>query len=76
MKRSVVVLILIITMFAVSADVYPQAKKAEKATDPVCGLSVDKDPALSVTYKGQTYYFCLSKDMDTFKANPEKYAKK
>ena len=54
-----------------------QAKKApEKAKDPVCGISVDKDPKLSASYKGETYYFCSKADMDKFKKEPEKYARK
>jgi Cu+-exporting ATPase len=54
-----------------------QTKKApEKAKDPVCGIMVDKDPRLSANYKGETYYFCSKADMDKFKKEPERYAKK
>jgi P-type Cu+ transporter len=47
--------------------------RPEKVRDPVCGLMVEKDPALSTVYKGQTYYFCSKADRDKFTKNPEKY---
>ena len=54
-----------------------QSKKApEKAKDPVCGLMVEKDPNLSTNYKGETYYFCSKADLEKFKKEPEKYARK
>ena len=76
MKRSVLILAVVLAAIVISADVYPQAKKPEKATDPVCGLSVDKNPDLSATHSNTTYYFCSRADMDAFKKNPDKYIKK
>jgi len=76
MKRVVLVVLLVLAIAAVSTDTYSQAKKGEKATDPVCGLMVDKNPELSAKYNGETYYFCSNKDLNTFKQNPEKYARK
>ena len=80
MKRRVLAIILIsvLTMgIATLAQAPPQAKKApEKAKDPVCGLMVEKDPNLSTNYKGETYYFCSKADMEKFKKEPEKYARK
>ena len=29
-----------------------------QATDYVCGMTVDTDTAVSIEYKGKTYYFC------------------
>jgi YHS domain-containing protein len=53
------------------------AKKAPgKAKDPVCGLTVEKDPNLSTNYRGETYYFCSKADMGKFKKEPEKYVRK
>jgi YHS domain-containing protein len=75
MKRVLAVILLCLFVVA-SVSAGPQAKKTEKAKDPVCGMMVDKDPALSVNYKGEVYYFCLKADMDKFKENPEKYVKK
>ena len=78
MRRSVVAVILIVVLAATSMTAFAQAKKAapEKAKDPVCGIMVDKDPNLSSNYKGETYYFCSKTDMEKFKKEPEKYAKK
>ena len=77
MRRTVVAVALILILAATSMTVFAQAKKApEKAKDPVCGIMVDKDPSLSVNHKGETYYFCSKADMEKFKKEPDKYAKK
>lgn len=71
--------IVLIVVLAVSVSALAQAKKAEKAEkvkDPVCGIMVDKNPALSYTYKGETYYFCSKTDEEKFRQAPEKYVKK
>jgi xanthine dehydrogenase accessory factor len=45
-----------------------------KATDPVCGMSVDTDdPAATADYDGQRYYFCCLGCADSFEADPEAY---
>jgi YHS domain-containing protein len=79
-KRRVLLGILIALLAATSMTALAQtsqSKKApEKARDPVCGIVVEKDPNLSTTYKGETYYFCSKTDMEKFKKEPEKYAKK
>ena len=76
MKKQVLAVMLIAALAVLSVSALAQAKKVEKAKDPVCGMMVDKDPDLSTTHKGETYYFCSRADMDQFKKNPEKYAKK
>jgi YHS domain-containing protein len=77
MRRKVVSLVVILALAVSLTAAFGQAKKgAEKAIDPVCGIPVDKDPDLSVNHKGETYYFCSKADMETFKKNPDKYAKK
>ena len=44
------------------------------ATDPVCGMSVDKASApAQVAWQGQTIYFCASGCRDQFMANPAKF---
>jgi len=53
-----------------------QERSVSKVKDPVCGIMVDKNPALSYTYKGETYYFCSKADQEKFKEAPDKYAKK
>lgn len=47
---------------------------AHLAQDPVCGMSVDPDPAEHRSYqKGETYYFCSSGCKETFDSDPGKY---
>ena len=77
MKRSARVLFLaaILTLAVGTALLYSQGKKGQ-VQDPVCTLWVDKTPGLSVTHKGETYYFCSNKDKNLFKENPTKYLPK
>ena len=79
MKRTALAMVLILVVVFASVSGLSQAKKQEKpekAKDPVCGLMVDKDPKLSNSYKGETYYFCSKADLEEFKKNPDKYVKK
>jgi len=47
---------------------------SEKATDPVCGMSVDPAAAASsVEHEGQTYYFCSNHCAESFRADPARY---
>src|SRR3990172_2352893 len=42
------------------------------AIDPVCGMTVDETAAAgSATHAGTTYYFCSTKCLNDFKADPE-----
>ena len=50
-----------------------QRMRPPRVTDPVCGLRVVKDPELTSTYKGKTFYFCSHHDRDAFRKNPAKY---
>jgi uncharacterized membrane protein YraQ (UPF0718 family)/YHS domain-containing protein len=43
------------------------------ATDPVCGMKVDRDKAVSKQLAGETYYFCSSHCLHAFEADPEQY---
>ena len=44
------------------------------ARDPVCGVQVNaKAPALSVYYKGTTYFFCTAACKAAFEKNPTRY---
>jgi uncharacterized protein len=38
------------------------------ATDPVCGMAVDRSKALTATRDGDTFYFCSSHCRDEFQA--------
>jgi Cu+-exporting ATPase len=42
-------------------------------TDPVCGMKVGADPQKEIAYEGTTHYFCSTKCMDKFRANPQSY---
>jgi uncharacterized membrane protein YraQ (UPF0718 family) len=44
------------------------------ATDPVCGMKVDRAKAVRKEVAGQTLYFCSDHCWHAFEANPERYA--
>src|SRR6266571_133113 len=44
--------------------------------DPVCGMKVTADPAKSISHEGRTYYFCSTRCMEKFSADPRRYAEK
>jgi len=45
-----------------------------KATDPVCGMTVDeKNAAATTEYQGATYHFCSETCKEKFEKNPEAY---
>ncbi len=46
------------------------------ATDPVCGMTVDRAKALRAQYAGQTFFFCSESCRQQFKADPRRYAGK
>ena len=43
------------------------------ATDPVCGMKVDRAKALTVGHGGRTIYFCSENCRHSFLADPEQY---
>jgi YHS domain-containing protein len=43
------------------------------ATDPTCGMTVDRDKAVTIELGGRTYYFCSDHCLHTFEADPDKY---
>ncbi|MFO0987834.1 MAG: heavy metal translocating P-type ATPase [Alphaproteobacteria bacterium] len=50
---------------------------AAKATDPVCGMSVDTDTAKhTAAHVGKTYYFCCAGCRTKFEADPGRYLAK
>jgi YHS domain-containing protein len=49
-------------------------QKGNLVTDPVCGMTVNKAFApAQMTYRGQTYYFCVPECQARFAENPERY---
>jgi uncharacterized membrane protein YraQ (UPF0718 family)/YHS domain-containing protein len=43
------------------------------ATDPVCGMKVDRSKAVRMDYGGETHYFCSDHCWHAFEANPQRY---
>lgn len=49
-------------------------QNATEAVDPVCGMTVTTESEHHLKYRDQTYYFCSSKCLEVFGADPCKYA--
>jgi uncharacterized membrane protein YraQ (UPF0718 family)/YHS domain-containing protein len=45
------------------------------ATDPVCGMKIDRLKALSSDHLGGAYYFCSERCRDEFEGDPGRYAR-
>jgi YHS domain-containing protein len=43
------------------------------ATDPVCGMKVDRTKALTLEHAGHTYFFCSDHCRSQFEADPDGY---
>ena len=43
------------------------------ATDPVCGMKVDREKAVTKEFGGETYYFCSTHCLHAFEAGPGTY---
>jgi hypothetical protein len=41
------------------------------ASDPVCGMKVDRAKALRMEFAGDTYYFCSQRCLHAFETNPQ-----
>ena len=41
------------------------------ATDPVCGMKVDRHKALAKDFRGEAYYFCSNHCLHAFEAKPD-----
>lgn len=46
---------------------------SEMATDPVCGMPVERQGATHFVLEGTTYYFCSEECRDDFSADPSRY---
>ena len=44
------------------------------ATDPVCGMSVEQNPAVSAEWRGVTYFFCSRGCRQEFQSSPSQFA--
>lgn len=52
-----------------------ESSMAEKVTDPVCGMEIEKDAAMGVEYDGTTYYVCSNECKEEFLNDPGTFAK-
>ena len=43
------------------------------ASDPVCGMKVDRAKALTAEHAGRTFYFCSEHCRHSFEADPDRY---
>ena len=43
------------------------------ATDPVCGMKVDRDRAITKDFAGETYYFCSTNCLHAFESDTDKF---
>jgi YHS domain-containing protein len=43
------------------------------AIDPICGMSVEQEKAISAEWNGQTYYFCAQGCRVEFLINPPQF---
>ncbi len=48
-------------------------RTAQVVKDPVCGMDVNPDEAVSVEIEGKTYCFCCEECLEEFKNDPEAY---
>lgn len=70
--RSIALVAALAVILAVG--VLAQQTAADKAIDPVCGMTVVKASAKATfDYKGTTYYFCNAGCKEAFAKEPEKY---
>jgi Cu+-exporting ATPase len=50
--------------------------KSTSVKDPVCGMDVDRNRAVTAEREGETYYFCSQSCKGEFDANPAAYAQR
>jgi|GEM_PF-511821 len=44
-----------------------------KVTDPVCGMSIDAEAAVTAEHEGQNYHFCSAQCKEKFLQHPEEF---
>jgi YHS domain-containing protein len=78
MKKNIrLISLMAVLAFILAAGVVAQQVSADKAVDPVCGMTVVKANAKATyDYKGTTYYFCNVGCKESFAKDPEKYLTK
>ncbi|MGH2984335.1 MAG: permease [Solirubrobacterales bacterium] len=61
----------VLAAIAFAALIYLTMRRG--ATDPVCGMKVDRSRALRLEHAGRTYFFCSEDCGAEFEANPARY---
>src|SRR5919202_266643 len=61
----------VVASFVFAALLYPTIRRG--ATDPVCGMKVDRARAIHKEVAGQTYHFCSEHCLHAFEADPDRY---
>lgn len=49
---------------------------SEMATDPVCGMSVEREGAPHYAFEGETHFFCSTSCRDEFSASPSRFVER
>ena len=44
-----------------------------QVVDPVCGMTIDREKAVTIVHQGTTYYFCEAACAETFREDPERW---
>lgn len=60
-----------IAAVAFAALIYLTVRRG--ATDPVCGMKIDRDKAMRLDHAGRAYFFCSEHCRAQFESNPEQY---
>ena len=61
----------VIGLIVFAALFYLTARRG--ATDPVCGMKVDRGKAVKREFGGETFYFCAEHCLHTFELDPDRY---
>ncbi len=61
----------IVALLVFAALFYLTARRG--ATDPVCGMKVDRGKAIKREFGGEAYYFCSEHCLHAFEADPDRY---
>jgi Cu+-exporting ATPase len=54
----------------------PSTERGRMVRDPVCGMTVDADGELKMTYEGSSYVFCSEHCLQRFREDPTRYSGK
>jgi YHS domain-containing protein len=52
------------------------SKNVNPEVDPVCGMTIDTENAVTVAYQGTTYYFCEDVCAEIFRDEPARWVEK